>query len=43
MKFTEKKIKFSPIESCRTPTELMFDVWPMEKGCVMPGYEVAPI
>lgn len=32
-----------PIESCRTPTELMFDECPMEKGCVIPGYDEVPI
>lgn len=34
---------YSPMESCRTPTEPILVPWLIEKGCVMPGYEVAPI
>ena len=36
-------ILYSLIESCRTPTELMFELCDIENGCVMAGYDDAPI
>lgn len=36
-------LQHSLIESCRTPTEPIFELCEMENGCVIPGYDVAPI
>lgn len=33
----------SPIVSCLTPTDPIFDPCVIENGCVIPGYDVAPI
>jgi hypothetical protein len=38
-----KKSKHLLIESLRTPTELIFELCDIENGCVMAGYEDAPI
>lgn len=43
LKIKLQNTKSLPIASWRTPTVLMFVPWVMENGCVMPGYDVAPI